>query len=109
MSVLQEENVRRKQAASGRKRGPDAPSGGDSKRPRQAGQPWWAKNETAADGGNFEDDDDRQAYLEQVGILMLHIVSRGVDCTPTIVLQQWASPCLQPTAHKTSRADGVQV
>ena len=69
--------MRRKQAASGRKRGADAPSGGDSKRPRQAGQQWWAKNETAADGGDFEDDDDRQAYLEQVGTPMSHFVSRG--------------------------------
>ena len=89
--VLQDENVRRKQAASGRKRGANVQSGGDGKRPRQAGQQWWAKNETAADGGTFEDDDDRQAYLEQVGTPMLHILSGGGGCfsgsTPTSVLQ----------------------
>ena len=76
-SLLQEENVRRKQAAPGRKRGADAQSGSDGKRPRQEGQQWWAKNETAADGGDFEDDDDRQTYLEQVSTLMLHISSRS--------------------------------
>ena len=108
-SVLQEENVRRKQAASGRKRGADAQAGGDSKRPRQAGQQWWAKNEIAADGGNFQDDDDRQAYLEQVGTAMLHISSRGGgwSCRSilNIVLQWWAASRLQPTFH----TDGVMV